>query len=264
MADRKGERRADGTTGAKDMPWEPRMWTGMDSVSWFRLLAKNRFAVSPIRIPMACILSGISVANSLLNGIEALLYHRKIAETEIEQDPLFILGHWRTGTTLLHELLVLDSRHTSPTTYECFGSSHFLLSERFIKWWLEYLMPRRRPMDNVAVGLDRPQEDEFAFCGLGVPSPYLDWAFANRPPQNQAYLDLRNITPAERERWKNAFVWFLKSLRTRTPANESCSNHRRTPTASGRCSRSSPRPGSYTLSAIPTSCFPPRSIRGSG
>jgi hypothetical protein len=193
------------------------MWTGMDTVHWFRLLAVNRFAVNPIRIPMACILSGISVANTCLNGIEAALYHRKIAETEIEQDPVFILGHWRTGTTWLHELLVLDPRHTSPTTYECFGSSHFLLSERFIKWWLDYLMPRRRPMDNVAVGLDRPQEDEFAFCGLGVPSPYLDWAFANRPPQHQDYLDLRNITPEAREKWKQAFLWFLKSVACKNP-----------------------------------------------
>ncbi len=217
MADRKGKKKSNGTTGARDMLWEPRMWTGMDAPNWFRLLARNHFAVSPIRIPMACILSGISVCNSMLNGLHWAFYHKKVAATEVEQTPLFILGHWRTGTTLLHELLVLDPRHTYPTTYECFGSSHFLFSARFFKWWLNFLMPRRRPMDNVAVGLDRPQEDEFAFCGLGIPSPYLDWAFANRPLKNQEYLDLRHITPEERQRWKDVFLWFLKCLTFKTP-----------------------------------------------
>ena len=41
--------------------------------------------------------------------------------------PVFVIGHWRAGTTLLHELLVRDPRHTYPNTYDCFGPNHFLL-----------------------------------------------------------------------------------------------------------------------------------------
>jgi hypothetical protein len=36
-------------------------------------------------------------------------------------------------------------------------------------------------MDNMAAGWDRPQEDEFALCMLGMQSPYLKIAFPNRP-----------------------------------------------------------------------------------
>ena len=44
-----------------------------------------------------------------------------------------MIGHWRSGTTLLHELLVLDPRHTFPDTYACFAPNHFLVSG----WWMK-------------------------------------------------------------------------------------------------------------------------------
>jgi hypothetical protein len=212
MTKRNNGKTPEGTTGAKARPWELPLWTGMDTVAWFKLLARHRFAVDIRRMGRCCILSAISVANTLLNALNSVFYKKKIAATKIELPPLFIIGHWRTGTTLLHELLVCDQRHAFPTTYECFASSHFLLSAWFLKRWFQYLMPKRRPMDNMQLGLDRPQEDEFAFCGLGVPSPYMDWAFPNNPLRYEAYLDLQDISPDERDRWKHAFVRFLKSL----------------------------------------------------
>jgi hypothetical protein len=78
-------------------------------------------------------------------------------------------------------------------------------------------MPDRRPMDNMAAGWDRPQEDEFALCNLGVPSPYLTIAFPNRPPQFPEYLDLEGLPPAALARWKQAFVGYLRLLTFKTP-----------------------------------------------
>jgi hypothetical protein len=217
MTDRDGSKSTEVFTGAKDRPWELRIWSGMDTISWFRLLVAGRFAVHPVRVPMVCAVFLISVFNSVLRGLNAVFYGRKIAEAEFEREPLFIIGHWRTGTTLLHELLVLDPQHTAPTTYECFAASHFLLSARFFQWWLSFFLPRRRPMDNVKVGFDRPQEDEFGLLGMGVPSPYRDWAFPNSPPRHEPYLTLRDIPPEERERWKKSFRWFLQSIAADRP-----------------------------------------------
>ena len=100
------------------------------------------------------------------------------------------------GTTLLHELLVLDPRHTFPDTYACFAPNHFLVSGWWMKPCLKFLLPAQRPMDNMAAGWDHPQEDEFALCNMGVPSPYLTIVFPNRPPQYQEYLDLRGVPAA--------------------------------------------------------------------
>jgi omega-hydroxy-beta-dihydromenaquinone-9 sulfotransferase len=88
----------------------------------------------------------------------------------------------------------------------------FLLTERVGKRWLWFLMPSRRPMDNMAFGWDRPQEDEFALCLLGQPSPYLTLAFPNRPPQDQAAFDVDGLPPRQRQAWKAAFLRFLRHL----------------------------------------------------
>jgi hypothetical protein len=72
-------------------------------------------------------------------------------------------------------------------------------------------------MDNVEVGFERPQEDEFGLLGLGVPSPYRDWAFPNSPRRHEEYLTLRDIPAEERERWKQSFRWFLQGIAVSRP-----------------------------------------------
>jgi hypothetical protein len=128
-----------------------------------------------------------------------------------------VIGHWRTGTTLLHELMILDPRFTYPDTYACLEPNHTLLTEHFVKRWLSFLVPRRRPMDNMAVGFDRPQEDEFALCMMGEPTTYTDFAFPNRPSLDPGSLDLRGLKPWQVLRWKRSFRRFLQMLTFRDP-----------------------------------------------
>lgn len=198
--------------GYKDKPWIPRFWSGINATGWVRLLARNRFRIGPTRIVMALIVALLSGFNTLLWAIQQIFFGRKIKATEIKDHPIFIIGHWRSGTTLLHELLVLDPRHSYPDTYACFAPNHFLFSRRFLPPLVGVLMPTRRPMDNMPAGWDHPQEDEFALCNMGLPSPYLTQAFPNEPPQYPEYLDLQDVPPKDLDRWKRGFVWFLKCL----------------------------------------------------
>jgi len=192
--------------------WMPRIWEGIDFFAWVKLLVRNRFAVNWRYAWIAVIVTGVSLVHSVLRFVQETIYGRQIARTIIRENPIFIIGHWRTGTTLLHEYLCLDPRHSYPTTYECLEPNHFLLTERFARKWLSFLVPSHRPMDNMAAGFDRPQEDEFALCMMGVPSPYLSIAFPNRPPAFPEYFDLERVTPAELAKWKQAFLTFLRRL----------------------------------------------------
>ena len=88
---------------------------------------------------------------------------------------------------------------------------------RLFSWWLWMLLPRSRPMDNMNVGLDSPQEDEWAMCNMGVPSPYLTLMFPNHKPAYPEYLDMRGLPRPAAERWKSGLLWFLKCLTLRTP-----------------------------------------------
>jgi hypothetical protein len=126
--------------------------------------------------------------------------------------PVFVLGHWRTGTTLLHELLACDPRLAAPTTYDCFAPHHFLLTRGWLPRLLGRFTPARRPMDNMATGWLKPQEDEFALCNLGIPSPYETMAFPNDPPAHPEYLDLKSLDDARRSEWKATLKSFLQRV----------------------------------------------------
>lgn len=197
---------------AQRREWMPRIWEGCDFIPWIRLLARNRFAVGWRHLYIAIIVTIVSFFHMLLRWLQQAWYGQRIKRTPITNAPIFIIGHWRTGTTLLHELLILDPCHTYPNTYQCMEPNHFLLTEELVKRYLWFLMPSRRPMDNMAAGWDRPQEDEFALCMMGVPSPYLTIAFPNRPPVYPEYLTLEGLSARDLSAWKNGFFALIQRL----------------------------------------------------
>jgi hypothetical protein len=202
---------------APQREWSPHMWEGIPFGAWVRLLTRHRCAVGWAHLYVAAIVSVVSLAHTFLSLVQEAVLGRRIARTPIPEAPLFIVGHWRTGTTFLHELLILDERHNYPTTYECMEPNHFLLTEGLITRWLGFLTPSRRPMDNMAAGFDRPQEDEFALCMLGQPSPYQVIAFPNHLPGVAKHLDPAELSPRQLAGWKKAFVRFLRQVTFRNP-----------------------------------------------
>ena len=200
----------------KKPEWAPRIWEGCDFFAWLRLLARNRFRIHWSYLYIAVAVTIVSFFHTLLRWLQEAIYGRRIRKTKITQPPIFILGHWRTGTTLLHEFMILDQRHGYPTTYECLEPNHFLLTEGLVTRYLRFLVPAQRPMDNMKAGFDRPQEDEFALCMLGQRSPYLTIAFPNNPPQCQEFLDLENISPGALRSWKRSLKQFLKQITYKT------------------------------------------------
>jgi hypothetical protein len=196
--------------------WSPRFWHGMRVRAWFRLLARHRFRIHPLRIPMAAIITVIAFINSALYRIERLWYGRRVDATQIEQPPVFIIGHWRSGTTYLHELMVRDDRFAFPTTYQCFAPSHFLISQWNVPYLMWFLLPAKRPMDNMAAGFDHPQEDEFALCAMGAPTPYERMAFPNDPPPYMELLDMQDVDERDLKRFKDSLLEFVKKLTLKT------------------------------------------------
>jgi hypothetical protein len=191
--------------------WAAPLWIGCSFSAWTRLLIRNRFAVHWSRWHFAVLYTFLSLVNSYLGLWQKILFGRRVAKTVINDPPIFIIGHWRTGTTLLHELLVLDDRHTGPTGYECLAPQHFLLSEWFAPY-AEFLVSKHRAMDNMDLSLHHPQEDEFVFCMQGQPSPYFTIAFPNRPPQHDRYLDLEQLTSRELAAWKRTLYRFVQQV----------------------------------------------------
>jgi omega-hydroxy-beta-dihydromenaquinone-9 sulfotransferase len=82
-------------------------------------------------------------------------------------DPVFILGLWRSGTTVLHELVNACGGWVTPQTWQCFHPSTCFLTGP-----PAHTAAARRPMDRGVIATEGPQEDEFALLLLGEPSLY--------------------------------------------------------------------------------------------
>jgi omega-hydroxy-beta-dihydromenaquinone-9 sulfotransferase len=150
------------------------------------------------------------VAGSALSALARLqkrLYGRVLGQLEL-RPPLFLVGHWRSGTTLLHELLALDERFAAPSTYACFNPHHFLLARH-------HTAPARtivRPTGDIVVSALSPQEEEFALLCMGARSPYEAFMFPVAFTQFEALCDPDRFEQAQGARWNDAIMWILKAI----------------------------------------------------
>ena len=205
--------------GYKDRFWYPRFWDGMTLRAWLKLLKAGKYRVEPIRWAMAVIITGLAIfLNSPHAWLQRLIYGKRIRDTKLAGAPIFIIGHWRSGTTLLHEYMIRDDRFSFADTYACFVPEHFILSRYTARPIAALLMPKKRPIDNMEAGFDRPQEDEFALASMGLPSPYRNIIFSNNGLNiDTEYLTLRNVSAEERKTWLDGLDTFLKTLTFQTP-----------------------------------------------
>jgi hypothetical protein len=182
---------------------------------WLAILRENGFAVDWPYWPQAALLTLGSPLNSLFLRKEARVYGDRLAQVVV-RPPLFILGHWRSGTTLLHNLLALDEQFAYPNLYEVFFPHTFLCTEEYRAGQIEALIPATRLIDSMAQGLQMPNEDEFATCVASLCSPYMLWSFPRNAAHYERFLTFRGVPEAEVARWKSSLVLFLKKLTLRS------------------------------------------------
>jgi hypothetical protein len=181
---------------------------------WWRLLRRHRFAIDPPYWPRTLFQTAVSLANSTNARREERSFGPRIDVTEVNA-PLFILGHWSSGTTHLHNLLALDPGFAYPHLLQALNPLTFLITESQMAPVAERLTMRRRPQDDVAIGIDAATEDEFALCAMTGLSPYMEWAFPRGGHDYNKYLTFRQVTEEEVARWRAALTRFLKKLTLR-------------------------------------------------
>ncbi|MBN1402252.1 MAG: sulfotransferase [Anaerolineae bacterium] len=184
---------------------------GLPPSGWWRVLKANRFAVDLRYWPVMAFALLISPLNALNKWRENRLYGAAIAQTEV-QAPIFILGHWRSGTTLLHELLALDERFAYPTFFQVLRPYTFIGEEALALRHLQDFCPETRPMDNVSYGLNAPAEDEWTLTQLTLMSPQVGWFFPRNAEHYDRYLTFEGVPEKEIARWKRGMLDSLRKL----------------------------------------------------
>src|SRR5215208_738273 len=182
---------------------------GMSFGEWLGLLRKHRFAVDLPYLPRAALMTLTGSITSLIRRHEDAKYAPKFAGARVER-PLFILGHWRSGTTYLQRLFAADERFAYPNTWEALNPHTFLSTERY-SGILEFAGPKTRLIDDMSLDASLPLEDEFATRGT-LCSPFLRWAFPGWTEHYDRYLTFRGVPEEEVAEWKAALLLFYKKL----------------------------------------------------
>lgn len=126
--------------------------------------------------------------------LNSRLSHAQLRDAPPLRAPLLIVGPWRSGTTVMHELLTAATGLPTPLTWQCMNPCAFQLLGSGPKQ-----APIARPMDGLEIGAHTPQEDEFALLGLGVASAYRAFLMPSRLAELAHTLD--------QQHWLNDGTW---------------------------------------------------------
>lgn len=190
--------------------------TGIETADWVKLLGANGYRVDPSYLHRAAWVGGLSLPATVLGRMEDARFGRQLANVELDPEPLFLIGHWRSGTTHLHNLLGRLPGHTYPTVFQCIFPSFFLSTASTIPKLTARFMDDTRTYDNVKQGWDEAAEDEIALAKLTGLSPYIAFMFPQHAARYEKYIDFMECRSEERERWKEAFRYFLKKIALQT------------------------------------------------
>ena len=181
--------------------------------NWIRLiLTSNGFSRQYLGRILS--VSLLTLLASPLRVYERMRFSRLIVQTQIDPEPIFIVGHWRTGTTHLHHLICQDDRYGYVSTFQALAPDLYLVGRNSLKPVIAKIAKRFHPtrlIDNIPLSMDAPQEEEFAIANL---SPY-SFLHAYTLPQQALYLFekyvlLQNLSNAELSDWRDTFLSILK------------------------------------------------------
>ncbi len=180
--------------------------------NWIRLLFQNKFRIKFSAIPKALYITLVSFIMFIPAMIEKMIYGKRIKNTNIDIPPVYILGHWRSGTTYLLNVMSKDEQFAYFDALTVFTHNNFLLLGKILRPMLAKSMPEKRPMDDIKYTTYVPQEELYAYASQ-IPESIIHMSAF---PQNAAfYRDMafkKNMTDKQYRRFKKAYIGILKKL----------------------------------------------------
>lgn len=152
--------------------------------------------------------------------IERKKFKKEVDSVGPEKSPVFIIGHWRSGTTFAHYLLSRDPGFFYQNKYQNFFSDNFLTTEDFFKPVLSKVMnffsPVKEWRSNISktMNLDTPSESDTALISEISEFTY-HWAHLF-PKAAKTYFDkylfLEELSSSELQDWKETMESVLNKV----------------------------------------------------
>ncbi len=161
----------------------------------------------------------VVIISSLFQWYEKIYFNIKCKRYNLKSDPIFIIGHWRTGTTFLHNLLSQDPQMGYVTTYQTVFPNN-LKSKFLFKTIMRSLIPDKRPGDNVRLNVAFPQEEEFALTNIN-PFNYYQFMYfpADYSEYYEKYIRMIGLSDQVYSKWKKDYQRMVKKAMINTGGN---------------------------------------------
>ena len=178
----------------------------------WRLLWDNRRDLDAARLPQALMLAAVSLALSPLALAQELVYGKRLRETAIDKAPVFLLGHWRSGTTYLQNMLSRDPQFGWADPLHNVILPYCLIAPHLFRKSVERGIRAGRPQDNVQYKMDLPMEETI---GMLTISPYSIIHMLAFPMQYKRFAEVPfvgELPDNEQKCWAKSYDKVLKLL----------------------------------------------------
>lgn len=178
------------------------------------LFRQNHISRTPKHLFRAgYVLAANALMGSAMSWWENSRQHTKIAATELAEQPVFIIGHWRSGTTLLHTLMSLDRRFGYLCNSQALLPNAMFMRNKLLRGIVDFHLMPKRPMDDVPLSPESPQEEEFALASLFGQGAYLGWYFPEKfASYFEKYALLEGMDAAERASFSANYKWLVQKM----------------------------------------------------
>lgn len=182
--------------------------------NWMRLIHEN--PITPENKKQVRFMSVTSFFLGIPAFFEWLIFYIPIKRTKLKKDPVYIVGHWRTGTTFLQNLLTRDPQFAWFDPIRTVSFNNCILMKRVLRFFMIKfkLLNGARPMDNLEYTLNLPMEEVFAQATISTQAiahmlvfpdggngvKYIETAFIDEQPEKK------------QKEWKKAYDYILKKV----------------------------------------------------
>lgn len=189
----------------------PHILIGSNLINFFRWIIRLNFSIKWPSITRLFVSLLIVLLLTPFRIIELVLYFFS-KKVEVKQ-PIFIVGHARSGTTFFHDSLNELDDLAAPRMIDCL----FPLLNKYFEFMLvpilKKALPETRLMDKMKVRWDSPQEEEFGMALMSVHSG-VNFLFA---PANNGEIFNKYVLLQDahfKSKWQSAHLRFSRKIQS--------------------------------------------------
>ena len=152
-----------------------------------------------------------------LRWIELATKHRKVLQHQLPQDPIFVLGYYRSGTTYLQQFLLQDDRKGYHSVFQMIFPELMLSHERWLQPVMETIsriFSMQDPVHRIPLTWDFMGEED-ATMTTAVNPMGAQWGFffpTTMTRNFDRYVLFDSLSETEKQSWKDAFRYLVSKI----------------------------------------------------